>query len=730
MWQEIRKALEGLIEETAAVGGGSLSPKVEVPPNRQLGDLAWAGALQLAKILGRPPREIAVDLAAKLEEKLRQAKPPSPLGWFEAKVTVAGPGFMNFRLRRGALVQKALEVGLTNHQATAREKVIVEHTNINPNKAAHIGHLRNAVLGDVLVRCLRFLGYPVEVQNYIDDTGVQVADVVVGFCFLPEAQLIPTVACYWPEVQDRPGFFQSFQKRWETGTLVDGQRLSEDFDDLCWQLYPQVTAWYEALPEALQYRQQVLHALEAGAFRHLSLPQATKLLASGDFAAPALARFAQAVAESNLRCHLLTMGELGVAYDLLPHESDILHLGFWQRTFSLLRQAGVVQLEKEGKNAGCWVLKLGDSPQFAGEASADKILVRSNGTVTYTAKDIAYQLWKLGLLRDEGGRPLDFAYTPFARYGQDTPASPVRYDQGPKVLYRTATTSSDTNLAFGGGARVYNVIDVRQSYPQAVVREALKLLGLPEAAANSIHFAYEMVALTPKAVRQLQESLGVDFGLSAEEEQKPFLEMSGRRGLGVKADELMATLFQEAEKAIRTRHGETDLPQDLPLRAWAIGVGALRYQMARQGRNRVLAFDFQESLAFEGDTGPYLQYSAVRARKIFTKLRAAGLDWDLRQAQQVLPSQELDDDLWELVLACLRTPEVVEKAVASLEFSLLASHARELAQSFHNLYHRHPVLHAENPKIRLLRAAVFLLFAQTMELILEGLLGIPIPPEM
>lgn len=729
MWQGIRKALEGLIEEIVAPVAGSLSSKVEVPPNRQLGDLAWAGALQLAKSMGRSPKEIAADLATKLEERLQQAKPPSPLAWFVPKVTVAGPGFLNFHLRRGALVEKALKEGATASQPTKREKVIVEHTNINPNKAAHIGHLRNAVLGDVLVRCLRFLGYPVEVQNYIDDTGVQVADVVVGLCFLPEAQLIPTVAHYWPEVQGRPAFFQSFSKRWEEGTLLDGQRLTEDFDDLCWQLYPQVSAWYEARPEALQYRQQVLHALEAGDFPHFSLPQATELLASGKITAPALARFAHAVAEANLRCHLWTMGELGVAYDLLPHESDILHLGFWQRTFSLLQQAGVVQLEQEGKNAGCWVLKLADSPQFAGEVSADKILVRSNGTVTYTAKDIAYQLWKLGLLRDDAGRPLDFAYTPFARYRQDTPASPVRYGEGQKVVYRTATAPKETGLAFGGGARVYNVIDVRQSYPQAVVREALKLLGLPEAAANSIHFAYEMVALTPKAVRQLQESLGTDFGLSAEEEQKPFLEMSGRRGLGVKAEELMATLFSEAEKAIRERQEGED-PQDLTARARAIGVGALRYQMVRQGRNRVLAFDFADSLAFEGDTGPYLQYAAVRARKIFEKLAAAGIPWELGEVSESLVSQDLPDDLWELVVACLRTPEVVEKAVASLEFSLLASHARDLAQSFHNLYHRYPVLHAESQQARELRAAVFQLFVQTMELILERLLGLPIPSEM
>jgi arginyl-tRNA synthetase len=379
-------------------------------------------------------------------------------------------------------------------------------------------------------------------------------------------------------------------------------------------------------------------------------------------------------------------------------------------------------------------MSLAESAEFAGMADADKILVRSNDTVTYTGKDIAYQLWKLGLLRDPDGTLHDFGYRPFDRFGQAGPASPVRYGAGERTLFRTTADPGERppGASFGAGSRVYNVIDVRQSYPQKVVKEAIRVLGHPEAAESSIHFAYEMVALTPAAVRRLEETQGLDFRLSREDMGKPFIEMSGRRGVGVKADALLVTLIREAERAIAERQGDgaTLAVEQLAGRARAIAVGALRYQMARQGRNRVLAFDFDEALAFEGDTGPYLQYSAVRANKIFEKLAAQGLAGSAEQDALAAAGAAVPDDLWELALACARTPEMVEKSVASLEFSLLAGHARDLAQSFHKLYHEHPVLHAEDEPTRALRRATFRVFAVAITTILEELLGIPVPQEM
>lgn len=694
----------------------------EIPPRRELGDLAWPGALPLAKVLRRAPRQIAETIAEK-------APWPDEVD----RVEIAGPGFLNLYLKRTVILKRLLRADAGTPSGPAAQKMVVEHTNINPNKAAHIGHLRNSVLGDILVRCLRHLGHDVEVQNYIDDTGVQVADVVVGVLYLPEAELAEAIGV---EIGRRDELIDELSRR----IPVDKMPLAApgDFDDTSWDIYPRVTARYEEDPDFLERRTEVLHAVEAGD-QGLELDQALQLLkgaiiAGEEFPARAVAAFAGAVAEGNLRCHLATMARLGVAYDVLPHESDILHLGFWKRAFDLLKQAGAIRLEESGKNAGCWVMSLAESDEFADMDDPDKILVRSNGTVTYTGKDIAYQLWKLGLLVEGDGERCDFGYEHFAAWQQSSPADPVTYaDQG-RELVRTV---SDENAriagqSFGAGNRVYNVIDVRQSYPQKVVKEAVRVLGHPEAADNSIHFAYEMVALTPAAVRLIESRTGARFGLSDEEMAKAYIEMSGRRGIGVKADEFLDTLSDAAEDAIAARQSQTNEDvADLVARARSIAVGALRYLMARQSRNRVLAFDFGEALAFEGDTGPYLQYSAVRAAKIFEKLiqRRGEAEVGAEEVDE-LGEAEITDDLWELILECARRREVVASAVENLEFSLLAQHVHNLAQLFHKLYNVHPVLPEDDRDLRLLRRSVFSLFVREMRVLLEELLGIPVPEEM
>jgi arginyl-tRNA synthetase len=498
-----------------------------------------------------------------------------------------------------------------------------------------------------------------------------------------------------------------------------------------------VTNRYESNPEFTEHRTKVLHSIEAG-FGDIDLEQAELLLSGAivggeTFPPKAVARLSASVAEGNVRCHLATMARLGVAYDVLPHESDILHLGFWKRAFEMLKDAKAIRLEDTGKNQGCWVMSLADSPEFAEMDDPDKILVRSNGTVTYTGKDIAYQLWKLGLLVDTDGSRHDFGYTSFTSWDQPHPAHPVSYGDGDHTLVRTSSEPDhgEVDGVYGAGERVYNVIDVRQSYPQKVVKEAVRVLGHEQAADSSVHFAYEMVALTPAAVRLIEKRTGVDFGLSDAEMEKAYIEMSGRRGIGVKADEFLDILTETAEEAILARGGHEGTVSDLADRAQAIAIGALRYLMARQSRNRVLAFDFDEALAFEGDTGPYLQYSAVRAAKIFDKLEARrGEHMVTAEEIDALTGARLDDDLWELVLQCGRRRDIVSQAVANLEFSLLAQHVHNLAQLFHKLYHAHPVTQENDDDLRLLRRAVFTLFVKEIRYLLEELLGIPVPEEM
>ncbi len=692
---------------------------LEVAPKRDMGDLAWPGALPLAKVLKRAPRQIAEAVAARAEW-------PTEI----AEVEIAGPGFLNLWLDRREVLARALRKD-SGQRADRADKIVVEHTNINPNKAAHIGHLRNAVLGDVLVRSLRHLENNVETQNYIDDTGVQVADIVVGMLFLPEVEVAQSLGV---ETVRRDEMVAVALER-DPGGVPEAS--TTDFDDFCWALYPRVTSRYAEDEAFKAHRAEILHAIEAG-HGDLELDQAIQLfrgaVIAGEHCPPrVVSRLAGAVADANVRCHLATMARLGVGYDVLPHESDILHLGFWNRAFDLLKAAGAIRLEDQGKNEGCWVMSLAESPEFADMDDPDKILVRSNGTVTYTGKDIAYQLWKLGLLVDRDGSRHDFGYRRYAGWRQPGPAAPVSYKDGDHLL---ATTTSDVGErldghSYGAASKVFNVIDVRQSYPQKVVKEAVRVLGHPEAADASIHFAYEMVALTPAAVKVIEERSGESFGLSDEEMSKPYIEMSGRRGIGVRADEFLDVLVAAAADAVVGRFAGDDAPPDVAGRARAIAVGALRYLMARQSRNRVLAFDFDEALAFEGDTGPYLQYSAVRADKIFAKLaeRRGEGRFTVDELDR-LDEIEIPDDLWGLVLECARRRDVVEQAVANLEFSLLAQHVHNLAQLFHRLYHSNPVVPEEDEKLRALRRAVFTLFVDEMHVLLEELLGIPIPDEM
>ncbi|HVF61744.1 MAG TPA: arginine--tRNA ligase, partial [Thermoanaerobaculia bacterium] len=564
------------------------------------------------------------------------------------RIEPAASGYINFVLDRTRVAAGWLrdEASL---RASGSGKAIVEHTAINPNKAAHIGHLRNAVLGDVLARAMRSLGYPVEVQNYIDDTGVQLGDVVVGF--LDVRRL----------------------------SLADVAAIPEPFDYYCWDLYSEVGRWYEEDKERLRLRRETLHELE---------------LDRGERAA-----MGRLVARRVVHRHLATMRRLDIGYDLLTRESDILGLNFFSSAFERLKESGAVRLEKAGKNAGCWMMPLAQAEEFAGLEDPDKVIIRSDGTVTYVGKDIAYQLWKFGLL----GR--DFCYAFWQEEG----------------VWETAPEGTGDHPAFGGAERVINVIDARQSYLQKIVRAGLAALGHREEAERSVHYAYEMVALSPATARQLGY-------LEAGDEEKT-LEMSGRKGIGVKADDLLDQLEAKSREEIAVRNRELPVAALGPL-ARQIATAALRFFMVKATTNRVIAFDFDEALSFEGESGPYLQYSLVRAGNIRRRLREEGLaDEVTREAAAALPEEPWSDDLWDLVLAVAQSGEIVEKGAEALELSLIARHALELAQRFNAAYHKHPILQEPDPALRATRLAAVQVFRRGLEALIE-VLGIPVPERM
>jgi arginyl-tRNA synthetase len=548
-------------------------------------------------------------------------------------------------------------------------KICVEHTSVNPNKAAHIGHVRNSVLGDTFVRILRANKNRVEVQNYIDNTGVQVADVVVGFVYLEKRSLDDI-------------------KNLDTELKSEGKT----FDYYCWDLYAKVGQEYQINEELKANRAEVIHLIEEGNNETATL--------------------ADYVATRNVECILDTMERLSIRYDLLPRESEILHLHFWAKAFELMKKLGVIRLETEGKNAGCWVMPF-ESHTGTDEHDADKILVRSNGTVTYTGKDIAYQLWKLGLLG------LDFNYKLFHKYSD-----------GKEVWTTTLDKSSNDDApAFGNAARVYNVIDTRQSYPQEVVKKGVSLIAPEKGEAASVHLSYEMVALSPAAAEEL------GFQISDEDKTKSFIEMSGRKGLGVKADDLINRLEENALTEVEKRHEDISVEEKAKI-AHQIAVGALRYFLLKFTRNTIVVFDFKEALAFEGETGVFCQYSAVRANSIFRKLEEAGENLtkiksritDSAETAEIFAS-EAGNEIWSLLVLANRLEEVLAYAANANEPAILAKYAFNLAKTFNLFYHNHKILIEKNPAKRAVLLAIADSARQSLTAALQAM-GIEVPERM
>jgi len=638
---------------------------VELAPNRALGDFAVPLAFTLARRLRKAPRVIAQEITA-------------ALGTVEgfSKIEATPNGYVNFFLDRAAFATRWLR-DERDTPATGSGKAIVEHTAINPNKAAHIGHLRNAALGDALGRLLRFLGRDVEIQNYIDDTGVQVADVAVGF------------------------------REIEHKTLAEVREIAATtrFDYYCWDLYAQVTEWYGGDKERLKIRSTALHDIEHG----------------GNETA-ALAHF---IADHIVGCHVKTMARMNIGYDLLTWEGDILRLQFWAHAFEYLKKTGSVYLQPEGKLKGCWVMKIED--EAAAEASADttaadgdqkeeeqkeKVIVRSDGTVTYVGKDMAYQLWKFGLL----GK--DFHYRIF--------------EPGEPPLWSTTSrpdAAAPNPPFFGRASWVCNVIDTRQSYLQKLLKQALAALGYHEQAAHSIHYSYEMVALSHQTAREL----GYDTSAGAD---RPFVEVSGRKGLGVKADDLLDRLRDKAAVEVSKRNAEL-AEADARQIAETIATAAVRYFMVKFSRGKIIIFDIDEALSFEGESGPYLQYAAVRANNIFHKLKErhgideAGVIAAVGEISSsvIIGAGEEANDLWNLVLEAARLDDVVEQSVRTLELSVLAKYAFALAQTFNGFYHKYSILNEEREDARLWRAAAVAYCRRQLTMALQ-LMGCSVPVKM
>jgi arginyl-tRNA synthetase len=646
---------------------------VEQPPDLKMGEFALPVAFELARKLRKAPKIIAAELAAALNHEIEDLAARFPdqnvrQGKVISRFEAAGAGYLNAYMNRSLCAWALADVDVVlEHQSNLH--VLVEHTSINPNKAAHIGHLRNAILGDTFVRILRANGQKVDVQNYIDNTGVQVADVVVGFLHL-ESKSLANIR----------------------SLITEFDTSGEKFDYLCWDVYARVSQWYDSGSEeenkqrkALRYA--TLHEIEAGGNE--------------------IAAVAELISTSVLRRHLETMLRLDITYDFLPRESEILHLKFWDLAFEQLKQTGVLYFETDGKNKGCWVMTRPDAKTTDGETDEDaKVIVRSNGTVTYVGKDIAYHLWKFGLL----GR--DFGYKPFFQYPDHE-------------CWISTESGVEPHPHFGGAQAIYNVIDSRQSDPQANVIQALRGMGHTAEADRYTHFSYEMVALTPRCAVEL------GYTVAEEDLARPYIEVSGRKGFGVKADDLIDKLILATRKETDSRQPERPESERQQI-AEQIAIGALRYFMLKFTRGTVIAFDFKDALSFEGETGPYVQYAIVRIRNIFRKAETtqeqalaelAGLaesDWVLLQQA---------DEIWAIWLRAAKRSLTLDQCIATSEPAYVARHVFQLAQEFNNFYHRHHILTEEDPSRKTLLLATAAIALRELVTVLSWL-GIESPEAM
>jgi arginyl-tRNA synthetase len=668
--ERIRKALRHHIHERYKT---DVPVVTERPPKLAMGEVASPVCFELAKRLKKPPRALAQEIANSL-------KPIKGV----ARVEVAGGGYLNAFLDRGEFFRAACAESLKEAAAPAADapKVLVEHTSVNPNKAAHIGHLRNAVLGDTFCRVLRYAGKRVEVHNYIDNTGVQVADVVLGFVHLEPRT---------------PG---------EVRALADQPK----FDYLCWDLYTRVTLWLAEDKARLELRARTLKEIEEG---------------HGE-----AAKMAEVVSTAIVHCHLRTLDRLGIDYDLLSRESEILHLKFWDAAFEMLKKRGAIQYATSGKSAGCWVMQLPsdkEAPEGAETPEVDdepdeladaKIIVRSNGTVTYVGKDIAYHLWKFGLL----GR--DFYYRRFHKHPDGHEA------------WTTASADGEAGAPeFGHAKEVVNVIDSRQAYPQQVVVAGLRSLGYTEEADHLKHFSYNVVALTPRC------ALEMGYEIPPEDAKRPYIEVSGRKGQGVKADDLIDQLLESTRQEVASRHPELAGTYEGNQIANAVAIGALRYFLLRFTRSTVIAFDFKDALSFEGETGPYVQYAVVRVNGILRKGADAHPEFEAIDAanRAKIESGEINlakflgapagDDLWDLALLAGSLDARVAAAVDSQEPAFLTRYAFELAQAFNVFYHKHHILSEEDAEKRAFLTRLTQLVREQLVTTL-ALLGITAPEMM
>jgi arginyl-tRNA synthetase len=611
-----------MVEQALADGGYTkVDFDLSEPPQKEFGDLSCNVGFLLAKPLKRAPAKIAAELADALRPRIK--------GTYISSAETAG-GHINFKADYSRLSPATLAQTLKTPEnygypdSGQGRHIVIEHTSVNPNKALHVGHMRNVIIGDTLYRIMKATNHRATVLNYVDDSGLQVADIVVGFKF--------------------------------AGFPVEPAK-KQKFDHYCGdEVYVKINEMYEKDTRLAEKRKLVLKEIEDGKSE--------------------IARFATEITHRVLNEQLKTCWRMKALYDLLNFESHIVASKLWSKAFELLKKEKITHFEEEGKNKGCWVIEAKDEE--------DKILVRSDGTATYIAKDIPYAAWKLGLVEDP------FSYREFV--GQ--------WDGS--TLYATTLGGKPASKKFNGGERVITIIDSRQSRLQRIVSQVLSKIGA--GTREYFHLGYEAVTLSSDTAK----AFGIDIG------DRQFMHMSGRKGIYVNADYVLDTLHAKAYEEVKTRN-PSFTEELLHATAEEIAISAIRYNLIKQDLDKIITFDVKESLSLEGDTGPYLQYAYARSQRILEK-----------SGQDVAGSNFAFDRLTHeseisLIKEIAKLDLVVEDAAKSLSSKSLARYAYNLATTFNFFYEKVPVLKEGDADVRMARLALVKAFGIALKNALDVL---------
>ncbi len=612
-------------------GMGEVDIPLEKPPLERFGELSTSLPFALAKRMHGTPGEIARDMASYLK----------PSGLIE-RIEAASPGYVNFYVNLEELAKRTIESALRGGVNYGRmkvgggRKVQVEHTSVNPNKALHIGHARNVVLGVALSKLLAYVGYNLETISYIDDTGTQIADIILGFMHFD----------------------------------FDPEKAVEAFDQYCGdEVYVKVTGMLRDSLELMEKRSEIIGKIDEGGNE--------------------VAEFAKKIADRVLMRQLATCWRLGAEYDAIVWESDVLRSRLWEKAFQELKKTDLICYEAEGKLKGCWVVRLSRFPRY--EAETDEVLIKSDGTTTYVAKDIANAMWKLGIL------PSPFKYNMYTTQPSG------------KTLWSTGREGEDR--PFGSADLSINVIDVRQKRLQDVIKLVLSSLCGEEIGQRYIHYAYEVVSLSKGTAEEF-------LGIVPEEE---FIHMSGRKGIYVNIDPALDMMKEVAIEESAKRN--PDLPMD---ETWEIGeriaLAALKYPLLAMDRDKIVIFDADKALDISEESGSYILYGYARAMRVLEK---AG---EMPHLEDLAPEMMVHDEEIGLLKGIAEFPSWVKEAAVSMNVKVLARYMYDLTILFNRFYERQPILRAEKEK-RETRLLLVSAYTQTMRN-LGHILAIPLVERM